>query len=54
MRHIGHLYEQVVPLRQRHIGASTEQSASHAHVFDEAELPAAASTAEQGSGAASV
>jgi hypothetical protein len=47
MRHIDHLYEQVVLLRQRHFGASTEQSAGQAHLFDEAELLAAASTAEQ-------
>src|ERR1700687_4690946 len=47
MRHIDHLYEQFVLLRQRHFGASTEQSAGQAHLFDEAELLAAASTAEQ-------
>jgi len=47
MRHIDHLYEQFVLLRQRHFGASTEQSAGQAHLFDEAEVLAAASTPDQ-------
>jgi transposase len=47
MRHIDHLYEQFVLLRQRHFGASTEQSAGQAHLFDEAEVLAAASTPNQ-------
>ena len=47
VRHIDHLYEQFVLLRQRHFGASTEQSAGQAHLFDEAEVLAAASTPEQ-------
>ena len=47
MRHIDHLYEQFVLLRQRHFGASTEQSAGQAHLFDEVEVLAAASTPEQ-------
>ena len=47
MRHIDHLYEQFVLLRQRHFGASTEQSSGQAHLFDEAELLAAASTPGQ-------
>jgi len=47
MRHIDHLYEQFVLLRQRHFGASTEQSAGQAHLFDEAEVLAAASTSDQ-------
>ena len=37
MRHIDHLYEQFVLLRQRHFGASTEQSSGQARLFDEAE-----------------
>jgi transposase len=44
MRHID---EQFVLLRQRHFGASTEQSAGQAHLFDEAEVLAAASTPDQ-------
>jgi len=47
MRHIDHLYEQFVLLRQRHFGASTEQSSGQAHLFDEAEVLAAASTPDQ-------
>jgi transposase len=47
MRHIDHLYEQFVLLRQRHFGTSTEQSSGQAHLFDEAEVLAAASTPDQ-------
>ena len=47
MRHIDHLYEQFVLLRQRHFGTSTEQSLGQAHLFDEAEVLAAASTPDQ-------
>jgi len=47
MRQIDHLYEQFVLLRPRHFGASTEQAAGQAHLFDEAEVLAAASTPDQ-------
>jgi transposase len=35
MRHIDHLYEQFMLLRQRHFGASPEQSSGQTHLFDE-------------------
>ena len=47
MHHIDYLYEQFVLLRHRHFGASTEQSAGQAPLFDEAEALATASTPEQ-------
>src|ERR1700682_491324 len=47
VRHIVHLFERLVLRRQRHFGASTEQSAGQAHLFDEAEVLAAASTPDQ-------
>jgi transposase len=45
--HIQHLYEQVLLLRHRHFGVSSEQSSTQPSLFDEAETLAQDSTTDQ-------
>lgn len=45
--HIQHLYEQIILLRHRQFGASSEQSPAQGHLFDEAEALAEGTTDAQ-------